>query len=589
MTSIKSFLELLRAHLWPLVAFFAMALLVAGPVFAFPSWAGNAYHGINMPTFGNDVHQYYSRANEALAGNGLGNPYLAMNKGESDPTSSFVEKTLVMPLRLFGFTDPSGLAPYLNFLNFIGVFAMLVLMYAFALELSENKLIAAAGALFAVGGYSIIYHKWIFYTDFNTYGRSVYPYVSSIPFFALLFTSYRAIVRKMHYGYLIAASLLFGVLWYDYFFAWSYALAALGSIGLVYLLCRNWGAVWRTAVIGVSGVILGIPAFLSAIKFLSETGEQIAYFYFTSATHAPVMSLVGAATLLLIAIFAYVQRNDPATPFMLGLIIAGWIALNQQVITGRDADYGHYYWYFIVPVAIIISLYMVWRLTPKKWQTWLACLAIATAFTNTMGGQYQSFFMTTDVKLHENLYGPILSELDTLPGGIVFMSPISKTYSYLVTIYTNDDLYFSRGALLYHTPLPRVKDTLLISLYLNKNSRSDPRAFLEEDVANNFDDPYTQLFGYLEGADSGLSVAAYDAETVHPDTEFLKKRSELFDSLEAEYEKSYSTGSKVADALRAGNVSYFIWDKLLAPEWEPAIPGLSVMDDRGDIVLYSFK
>ncbi|MBI3573428.1 hypothetical protein HY090_00060 [Candidatus Kaiserbacteria bacterium] len=582
-------LNMLRAHAVPLILFVLLALLIEAPLVAFPSFAGSAYQGINIAHFAADEHQYLSRANEVLSGNGLGNPYLATNKDLPDPIASSVEQVLVAPLRLLGLANTINIVDYYNILNFLGIIATLILMYAFAFALSGDRFLSATAALFAVGGYSIVYNKWLFYTDFNIYGRSLYPWVSSIPFFAFLIAVHRALVREAHLWFSIIAGVLFGALWYDYFYAWSFALAFLSVLFVLFTLSKESGRVGRVALTAGIGIVLGMPIFLSLWSqfFLAET-TQISYFLFAFRTHEFVMSWVGAASLALFAIFAYMRRGDRNMFFILALIAAGWIALNEQVITGRELQFGHYYWYFIVPLAIITGAYMLHRLALERWQRWVCGIVIILVFVNTAGGQYLSFPTTASVKLHEQLYAPILADLRTLPYGVVFADPSEAPYSYLITIYTADDLYFNKGALIYHTPLERVEDTLLTSLYLDARARKNPRSFLGDELNKKNHDGYTQLFGYVEGARSGLGIKAYSAEANHPDQAFLAKRGVLLDELQSRYAMSFSSGTKVAGALRSAGVKYLLWDKELSPTWDPAaLSGVAVMDDRGDIILYS--
>lgn len=599
---LSKFRNIVRRHAVPLLLFVLLALLIESPLIAFPRFAGNEYQGINIAHFGTDEHYYLVRASEVVDGNGLGNPFLAMNKDMPDPTVSYVDWFLTAPVRILGLEEKVDIVNYYNILNFLGIVATLIFMYAFAYGLSGSRLLSAAAAIFAIGGYSIIYHKWLFYTDFNIYGRSFIPYASSVPFLAFLLAAYRAAVRKMHLWYVIVAGGLFGILWHDYLYAWSYSLVFLGMLFLVYATQRKWPEAVRVASISLIGIVLGLPAFLSIVRqHIFGDSDTIAYFYFIAPTHMPVWSWVGAVSAIVWGLFAYYRRGNEATPFMLAIILAGWITLNQQVITGRELDLGHYYWYFVVPLGVIIGSFMVWRLLEvQRWipvvraRLLFCVLLIALAFVNTIGGQYRSFFTTTDVKLHEQLYAPILADLKTLPSGTVFADPAGNTYSYLVPIYTKDDLYFARGGLVYYMPFDRIKDTLLISLFLNTNSRHDIRSFLERELAANYDNAYTQLLGDIEGYDlyqsSGLDFRSHTARMKNPDASLSRVRKDVLDQLEHEYKESFSTGIQVREKLASDDVKYIIWDKSLHPTWNPAaIPGLKVLDDRGEIVLYSLE
>lgn len=590
--------NIFRLHIGPFLLFIVLTLLIASPLIAFPKFAGSEYQGINIAHFGTDEHYYLVRASEVADGNGLGNPFLSMNKDKPDPTASRADQFLMAPVRILGLEEKIDVVDYYNILNFLGILATLILMYAFAYELSGSRLLAASAAIFAVGGYSIIYHKWLFYTDFNIYARALYPFASSVPLFAFLLTAYRAIVQRMHFGYVVAAGILFGLLFHDYFYAWTFTLTLLGVLFLIYAARRELPTLGRVIAISLIGIVIGLPALFSVLQQHLFGGDgQIMYFYFTATTHMFVWSTTGFAAVLVLGIFAYVRTRDESIPFSLALIATSWIVLNQQVITGRELNYGHYYWYFVVPIAVILSSFMVWKLLEvQKWYSVerariaFCGLLIALAFVNTIGGQYRSFFTTTEAKLHEQLYAPILEKLKVLPYGVVFADPAGGPYSYLIPIYTKDDLYFSRGALVYYMPLSRISDTLLISLFLNTESRDDPRAFLERELRNNNDNAYTQLFGDLEGYHSGIDVRTHAARMKNPDATLLEVRKKVLDELEREYEKSFSTTHQINAQLARDGVKYVIWDKLIHPTWDISVlPSAKIVDDRGSIVLYSLE
>jgi len=85
------------------------------------------------------------------------------------------EQVLSAPIRLLGLSDRIDVVTLYNAYNAIGVCALILLLYFFVLMLSGKRLLAAVTALFVVGGYSIVYNKGLFYSDFNVYGRAMYP------------------------------------------------------------------------------------------------------------------------------------------------------------------------------------------------------------------------------------------------------------------------------------------------------------------------------------------------------------------------------------------------------------------------------
>ena len=140
----------LFAHRWPLIAFVALALLVEAPLIAFPFYAGEQYQGINIAHFGNDEHFYLSRAKEVLESHSLGQPYLAEGKNNPDSFLVNAEQIAVAPLRLLGLSE-ADVVTYYNVLNFLGLIALLFLIYRLVLAFSENMLLSATTAGIVIG------------------------------------------------------------------------------------------------------------------------------------------------------------------------------------------------------------------------------------------------------------------------------------------------------------------------------------------------------------------------------------------------------------------------------------------------------
>src|SRR3989338_10919748 len=130
-------------HRWSLIAFVVLALLIEAPLIAFPFYAGDSYQGINIAHFGNDEHHYLSRAREALEGNGLGQPFLAEGKEQSDPFQSNIEQLLMFPLRVTGLAQHIDVVGVFNVMNSAGLVLLLVLMYSLVYAMSKDALLAA--------------------------------------------------------------------------------------------------------------------------------------------------------------------------------------------------------------------------------------------------------------------------------------------------------------------------------------------------------------------------------------------------------------------------------------------------------------
>ena len=576
---IKKLIVFIKNHYFILIIGAFLSLIILGPVIIYPFVSKETYQGINIAYFGSDAHFYTARAKEALEGHKLGNPLLQEGKNNQDLYFMYNERLLTAPLRLAGMQNVNIVTVY-NIYNFIGIFIIILLIYFFVLQLSGDKLLAIASAISVVGGYHIIYNKTLFYNDFNIYGRAMYPYISSLAFFAYLNLLIKSIkTEKLEHALL--AGLLFGFLFYVYFYTWTFALALNSALLLLYFINRDRVKLKTIALIMAIGFLVGLYNLIKiSLFFSSEAGVQASYFFWSAYGRAPIFSKIGAVALLLLGIFKYKKRQDPNITLIFALILAIWISLNQQILTGRILQIGHYYWYFIVPVAIIVGLYMIWFLIKKElWRKIFFVLLILIIFLHAGIGQYRSMLTTLELKNYEQLYKPIINNLknDTNPKVIL---AADDQFECLFTIYTNHDLFWNSAATLSDIPVDRISDALYIYIYLNKEARDDFSGYINRVMKNEESQSfYKDLYKTIEGYQSGFDFYQYNNRSARQDEIIIKQRKELIAVLSAEYESLFEDSNSISSLLNKYKINYIVWDKNNYPEWD-----LSFIDNKEEII-----
>jgi len=587
----KDFFEIVRNHYLAIICSLLLTVLIFAPLLAFPAVLGDKYQGINFTNLGTDAHLYLTRGKEALDGNGLGSMVLKEGKNDQDQFFSYSERILVFPIRLLGLAQKVDIVSVYNTYNFIGIFLLILLIYYLALQLSGNKLLSLTVSLFVVGGYSIIYWKTLFYNDFNVYARLIYPYISSLVLFSYLNLLVKSL-KSDELRYKIYSGLVFGLLFYIYFFAWSFSLVLNASLFLIFLLKKDFPSVKKIFFISFLGLALGAYNLLKLfMMFGSEAGKQLSYFQWMSYGHLPIFSKIGFVSLLLFAFFWYKQRDDKNSPFFMAVILSSWIVLNQQIITGRMLQYGHYYWYFIVPLSIVIDFYMIWFLIKKEaLRKFLGIFLIGIVFINTAGGQYRSFFTTLEVKKYEQNYRPLIDFLNNDKKPVVILVG-DDVGGFLFTIYTSHDLFYHTAALYSHAPIQRLKDALFVFLYLNKESRNNAENYLLKISDNKAVASYCQgLYRSLEGYLSGLSYYDYTYKIATDDRGLNQKRLEIISQLSQEYEKTVLENNGIDGLLKKYEANYIVWDKNKNSEWDLGeIQGLEQVASHNNIYLYELR
>jgi len=347
--------------------------------------------------------------------------------------------------------------------------------------------------------------------------------------------------------------------------------------------------------ISVTGLVFGsynlIKLFLSLV---SETGKQYSFFMWVTHSRDPIFSKISFITLSIFAVYFYKYRDDKNWPFILAVILGGWIALNQQIVSNRIIQHGHYYFYFIVPLSIMTSFYMVWHLLKKwdikKWniRKYLFIAIIIVVFTNTAGGQYKSFLYTMDHKLYEQNFKPIIDYLNRDQTPAVILA--DQVNVFLFTIYTAHDLFWQNSASIHKVPIQRHKDALFVYYYLNTEIRNDFKGYLEkvgkdQKVRGSY---YKVFFRNLEGYWSGYDYYDYRKKIAAGDEVLTKQRPEIIDRLYREYNETILKDNGINKILKKYGIEYIVWDKNNNPEWDlEGIEGVEELMSNNNIYLYS--
>jgi len=541
--------------------------------------AGNRYRGINIANYGRDELGYLSRGKEVLEGHGLGNYTFREGKDGQDPYFNYSEYMLVTPLRLLGLADKADITTIYAFYNFLGVFVLVLLIYFLALELSSDKLLSITTSLMVVGGYGLLQpHLWF---SINGYGQAFSPYIPSLVTFAYLNLLIKSLREEVwRWKYLILTAFSFGLLFYIYLYAWSYILAFNLILFFLYFIRGDKERFKKILFITFFGLIIGSYNLYSIyISLHSELNKQLFYFFGASYGRTPMFNMVNLIPLLLFSAFIYARPKDSEGeiekkrnwPLILALILTGWAVMNQQIITGKILQPAHYRDVFLVPMAIIVSLYM---LSFKK--AILIFLLIAV-YINTAIGQYKATLTGYDLKIYRQNYRQLIDILNkNNDGGVIFTA--ERDNSYLFTVYTPHDLFWSNPFSAVNVPIKRIKDALYVYTYINKQKRDSLSDYVREVgnpryKLNQEESAYRDIYLSLEGLSSGLTISDYYKKLINNDPEILKKREQMLYELDLEYSIIKKRKNGIEDLLKSYGIDYIVHDKNLYPEWDISVLG----------------
>jgi len=373
---------------------------------------------------------------------------------------------------------------------------------------------------------------------------------------------------------------------------------------------RDWHRIKIVAVVGFLGVAIGSFALWRMAQFLfTETGMR-ASFLQTSVGRAlaaisklSILSLFG----LVVVVCLYKRKRcviPIEIPFMFALSLAGFIALNQQLITNKSVQFMHYFFYFVVPMAIIVGFYSFFQIC--KILNWLRFLRIITSIIlvvvifSAFREQVRATYDTITIKMYAQQYGPIMEILrsDKSPS-VVLLSDLFLGHA--VTIYTDHDLFIGANASTYFMPNSHIKNTIFVYAYINAEARGNLRQFLyANDRSEKSHLPYEYIpelqgdeakiiFNQIEAYFSNYQNAKYYNHLLEiKDPQAEKRHEEIIDDLAAEYNKLTENGpSQIVSILKENDVKYILWDKLQSPNWDlKFLPNLEEVNRSGSLILY---
>lgn len=390
----------LKKHYLALV----LALLV-GLIFLIPHIAGIITLGDNyqgIPLMGTDNEDaYLFRMQEILDGYPLlGSPVFFEYKDQWPMMPPIGEMVYAAPAYLLHI----NLINILTASKFILPFILFLLVYFLIYNLTKNsdflssKINAVAGALMVTLGYDLVDYRslWLILAgrkipeSFLLWDRPVNPILGGIFLFSFLLCLW-SIARNQKYKktVIVLASIFLSLMIGSYFFSWGMALSITGVLGLIYILQKRYSKVIRLVFIILLTTVFTSPFWYFSLKasqspYYKNSVLQSGIFY----THHPLINKILLATLLFYFIlflpllvkkivsvfrknqtffkeFSFTGLEDWQV-FSLSFLFGGFVAFNQQIITGMTIWPFHFVQYSI-PLSIVVVFVLLYKVIKEKW------------------------------------------------------------------------------------------------------------------------------------------------------------------------------------------------------------------------------
>jgi hypothetical protein len=301
------------------------------------------------------------------------------------------------------------------------------------------------------------------------FARPINPLWTTPWFFAVVWLV-AAWVRNGNNRLLWYSVLPLVVLVYSYVYAWSYLFIALALLILWYANKRDWPKVQGLLICGCCVALCSVPYLLHLHETVTHPLYPDSSLRFgVVSSHTP---LLGAWFFVAIALLALTYSRWKATwPFVATLLVAGMLALNIQVFTGRALVPHHYHWYFFHPLASLLALTFLFqvldRILPKRQlKSVLAGITLCAMIALGFRFQYLAYETASAYWGEQQNLAAALRYLDEhAPAqSVVYSTDIDAMD--LAAIYTPVDVYNATNAHAYLAPKQRVEYALFFDLWL---------------------------------------------------------------------------------------------------------------------------
>ncbi|MBI2587690.1 hypothetical protein HYW30_00085 [Candidatus Azambacteria bacterium] len=557
-----------------------VGMIAAGPQLAFLLFEKN-YRGVMLSGASDESHSL-ARIQEVIDGHkNLWSVYLADYRNDAAAALPGAE------LLLGWVANVTGLGPATLFLGGKFLFPSLAFLLVILLvgRLTGSALAALAGGSLVVLGTGLagifggIGHDFLFFT------RLPHPGFSALFFFGWLFLLYR-FFEERSLPWAAGSALFLALLAYLYPFYWVFALGVSGIL----LLWFFWGERdFRSAVIfgaAVGGALLadisflkvafpflGIPALPSA-AVPGEGSLDLRRAFIES--RAPVLDALVWLALILFGAWYWRFRHSLEKPFLflLFLLFGAILVSNQQLLSGRLVQVGHFYWFTNVPVAFLAMLVIgskwIERVLGAAWEKRMLWIGIGVVFLFAIGVQAGSYQAHRAEALEIQRFGSVFSWLrrNVPKDSVVFAD---ERLSEWIPASTDANVYWSRYQAVYPAvPFERLEHNLFLRMRLEGVEASRARDWLLE----NRNEVGIWLFEGQYFKDLCGSAACFPDEVI----DRLAKKYEAF------FRRPFD------EVLTSYDLDVFIWDTKNYPNWQIPRSSLLVETDRiGDFRIFRVK
>lgn len=543
---------------------------------------GEEYKGIYMMQTANEI-EYLGRMEELQEGHiVLGSvPYFEYKNSPAILPPNLFDFLFVGISILFGVSLASVVVGSKFFLPPL----LFLLVYFFIHHLTSgkeswtNKVNAIAGALFVLFGYDLIDYRTIFLyakgiiapTSFLLWTRPTNPISGALFLYAFLLVVWRLNnSSKKKTLWIFCGATLFALMIMSYFFSWGIALSILGALIVINIFRGRYQFARELLYIICLGAIISLPYWYNVwIASLSPWYADAALRNGILFGHDLMLNkflIVGLAIFIITSQALKVQHEEWWW-FCLTFFGAGFLALNQQVITGQTIWPFHFVQYTI-PLAVTALFVTFYNgFFGKRLYIWMiiATAIMAVSFSFGVYTQISAYHDGYSRYKPLQIYGEAFQWLNqNASTPCVVLSP-DYFFTQGLFAFTRCDDYIS-GFNVFIVPFDRIYHNYMVHLRLAGVSADNIENYLNENP--------NELLGAL------YSIGGLYRGQSFPPYQDIKKR------LPDDYKKFMQQDFR--RLLEKYRIDYVALDGAASEKLKKELPNITLINHFDTIYLYRY-
>ncbi len=213
--------------------------------------------------------------------------------------------------------------------------------------------------------------------------RMPHPALSFLLLVLAIWQASRAIEHPSA-GNVAAGAVVAGALFYAYFFCWVAFFAGSGALLIMLAWRREWQPARTLALVTAIGGVLGAPQIFWNLESVRVGGQSLPFGQqdligrraeeFTRNPDVTGLVVVLLATVIL---WRYSRAKEWFPLLILATATGAAAGLNLHVLTGFDAEHGHFYNRVLQPLAFYWTALLAIQIRPRRWVSVSGALIIA--------------------------------------------------------------------------------------------------------------------------------------------------------------------------------------------------------------------